>query len=345
MRFLTEKELPDQLNIFDIDKEKKASELYDQIKDKNNIEDWFAVLVPGNGKADTKAGELIRAMMRILYRNYNDGDRFFSGYGVETCGGSAQYIMENTDEELADLVRDIADRQYITDDDYTDAINNVAAGLLNYLQKHQELLAEENDDDSREWELDEIYIPKYDIDIRIPERIQDYIANGKYSEDELEGEVYYWEVAGLGAIGYVADRIYVDGDVLWFEGVPEAVYNELEHDGYRWLKDLEVTLADELGEIEDEEYNESVVSTLDPKKVAAYNKGLELAKKEDKPVIYGYSLMKTGEFTEVEPFIYDEESDEFKDKYKEWPEYEPNIIYVAYPDHDFIKKDWNIDII
>ena len=45
----------------------------------------FEELVPASGKADTVAGEIIRAVSRIIYRNYNDGDHVGVGYGNETC--------------------------------------------------------------------------------------------------------------------------------------------------------------------------------------------------------------------------------------------------------------------
>lgn len=41
----------------------------------------FAELVPASGKADTVAGEIVRAVSRIGYRNYNDGDHIGVGYG------------------------------------------------------------------------------------------------------------------------------------------------------------------------------------------------------------------------------------------------------------------------
>lgn len=43
----------------------------------------FSELVPASGKADTVAGEIVRAVSRIGYRNYNDGDHIGVGYGKE----------------------------------------------------------------------------------------------------------------------------------------------------------------------------------------------------------------------------------------------------------------------
>ena len=41
--------------------------------------------VPMSGKADTVGGEIVRAISRIGYRWWNDGDHIGVGYGNETC--------------------------------------------------------------------------------------------------------------------------------------------------------------------------------------------------------------------------------------------------------------------
>lgn len=54
-------------------------------KNEERINKLFEKLVPASGKAESLAGELIRAMSRIAYRFYNDGDQVGMGYGKETC--------------------------------------------------------------------------------------------------------------------------------------------------------------------------------------------------------------------------------------------------------------------
>ena len=69
------------------------------------VEDWpdnkefealFDQYVPDEGHADTVGGELIRAVNKIVYRYYNDGDRVGVGYGNETCNPAARFIETNT---------------------------------------------------------------------------------------------------------------------------------------------------------------------------------------------------------------------------------------------------------
>ena len=48
--------------------------------------------VPMSGTAETIGGEILRAMSRIIYRFYNDGDMVGVGYGNETCNSSDRYL-------------------------------------------------------------------------------------------------------------------------------------------------------------------------------------------------------------------------------------------------------------
>lgn len=67
----------------------------------------FEELVPTSGKADTVAGELVRAVERIAYRNWNDGDHIGVGYGKETCNPAARYIMACGSETMCKLVENM----------------------------------------------------------------------------------------------------------------------------------------------------------------------------------------------------------------------------------------------
>jgi hypothetical protein len=57
--------------------------------------------VPSQGPAKTMYGEVIRAINRLCYRFWNDGDRFFEGYGIETCGDAALWLMDNAPATIA----------------------------------------------------------------------------------------------------------------------------------------------------------------------------------------------------------------------------------------------------
>ena len=55
----------------------------------------FDKLVPSSGDSETVEGELIRAINRIIYRWFNDGDYFYQGYGIETAGGAHSFLINS----------------------------------------------------------------------------------------------------------------------------------------------------------------------------------------------------------------------------------------------------------
>ena len=76
-------------------------------KNENRINKLFKELVPETGKADSLAGELVRAMSRIAYRFYNDGDMVNIAYGKETCNPAGRFLGAKGSEEAYEKVLDI----------------------------------------------------------------------------------------------------------------------------------------------------------------------------------------------------------------------------------------------
>lgn len=68
------------------------------------LDKLFEELVPASGPADTMAGELVRATVRIAYRYYNDGDMIGKGYGKETCNPAARFLMEKFPDLYVDTI-------------------------------------------------------------------------------------------------------------------------------------------------------------------------------------------------------------------------------------------------
>lgn len=67
----------------------------------------FDKLVPERGKCESRAGELLRAVSRIRFRNWNDGDHIGVGYGNETCNASARYLQKYGSDKIQSLVTDM----------------------------------------------------------------------------------------------------------------------------------------------------------------------------------------------------------------------------------------------
>lgn len=68
------------------------------------IVELFENLVPSQGKADSVAGELVRAANRIGYRYMNDGDMVGVDYGNETCNAPARYIKKHSSAEIGKMI-------------------------------------------------------------------------------------------------------------------------------------------------------------------------------------------------------------------------------------------------
>jgi len=64
------------------------------VSDKNEArnEKLFDTLVSCMGNCETIEGEVLRAINRLVYRYYNDGDYWWEGYGCETAGPAAAFL-------------------------------------------------------------------------------------------------------------------------------------------------------------------------------------------------------------------------------------------------------------
>lgn len=220
-----------------------------------SFEDWedqidclHSDVVPTEGKAESLGGELVRAIVRIIYRDRNDGDKFFQGYGLETCGSSAMFLYNNGFDTQIDHIIENAGRYENDDDAYSDAINKLGQLVLDRIQNEPELLTTLNDVDSRD--VDYTYIeeqqPTYDFEFYgsddIVELVDAEILNSwklkEYVEQQLEWNsacrgceverpwTHYdhsVQVTGLTRDGldYVEQELFNDPDSFWQDLVDE----------------------------------------------------------------------------------------------------------------------------
>lgn len=111
----------------------------------NTLENLFDELVPSQGKADTVAGEIIRAFARIKYRCFNDGDHIGIGYGNETCNAAARYLDHHC-EGAGDIIFDHMWGVY-SDDAYDKGLEILESHIAGYIKNHHELKEKKNDVD------------------------------------------------------------------------------------------------------------------------------------------------------------------------------------------------------
>ncbi|MBR3279220.1 MAG: hypothetical protein IKG01_10050 [Lachnospiraceae bacterium] len=97
----------------------------------------FEALVPLEGKAESLAGEIVRAMSRIGYRFYNDGDQLGIGYGKETCNPAGRFLAAKTNEAIASMV--LALWGVYRRDSYETLLDKLAEMVADYIDDHPEL--------------------------------------------------------------------------------------------------------------------------------------------------------------------------------------------------------------
>lgn len=185
--------------------EKAFAEVDPVQKPEDQLEFIFNALVPSSGKCDNLGAELVRAMMRVLYRDWNDGDVFYDGYGLETCVSDAAFVMDKTsntyeDEDDDDYDDDANSEIYrtmigiaadaLSGREYTAALNEVTGMLINYLRNHPELFGKDTEDcrSYKSYTIEEIKdaVPTYEYECDLSGDLERYIDNDCISWDDIE---------------------------------------------------------------------------------------------------------------------------------------------------------------
>lgn len=124
-----------------------------------NINEMFDLYVPASGKAETVGGEIVRAVERICYRNYNDGDCIGVGYGKHTCNAPARYLIDNASVEINRMIIDMWGTCY-----GTNTVDKLEQAVEDYLNNNPQLFEEKNNEDLWDYEDEEEDNVDYDED-------------------------------------------------------------------------------------------------------------------------------------------------------------------------------------
>ena len=109
------------------------------------MSELFRKYVPMSGNCDTVGGEIVRAMSRIGYRYYNDGDMAHIGYGRKTVNPACRYLANRHNLKLRIWDDWVSEAEY----DYTMYVD--FKDILAHLDEHPELFEEKNDEDYLDW--------------------------------------------------------------------------------------------------------------------------------------------------------------------------------------------------
>ena len=113
-------------------------------KNENRINELFKELVPETGKADSLAGELVRAMSRIAYRFYNDGDMVNIAYGKETCNPAARFLIAKGNAEVSSLTAGLW--EIFSEDAYEKVMDILCGSVADYVEQNPDLRTQPTED-------------------------------------------------------------------------------------------------------------------------------------------------------------------------------------------------------
>lgn len=218
----------------------------------DQLQVYFDALVPRSGKAKTVAGELVRAMMRILYRDFNDGDVWYSGYGRETCGSSVMYLVDmipGLDNDFEEMIN-----MELQDSSYSEALEDTTADLIIYLNEHPELFTKANTKDSRDdYDYEELNkwftLPTYEFDVDASYEESYYDVSDDEIDDFINSLVEY--DLGSGSVNRWASDAWV------IEELDKEDYDMLNDMWEKWFRNfLSEHEREEEYEDDEEEYEE-----------------------------------------------------------------------------------------
>lgn len=242
-------------------KAQKTSNIVNQINASDNpISTAFELLVPASGNAPTVAGEIIRAINRIIYRDLNDGDVFYEGYGIDTCGDAVAFLCN----KIPDLHRDFdaIARRTETGDLYTRDLQSIGDQIIDYLLNNQELFTQENTEDMYDMDGEAFieeqgWVTEYEVDCYLPDNLSDHIAVGHISSEDVKDEIESWDWH------YTSDgEVNIGDNYIHISGLKKYDYEELEAHLYEWLEQWGEDLDIEYGNPHDE-YEETETEAED----------------------------------------------------------------------------------
>ena len=207
------------------------------------VEKLFDILVPPTGNAESTAGELTRAISKLIYRYYNDGDVFYKGYGIETCGNAIAFIVEklesldSTAGNMQQIIERVAENEY-KDEKYETFLLDIADSILYLIAENPELITDntnENMYDTNAYWIEELE-PRYEEVFDIPYRIEDHINAGNIEIDEIAN----WEEFRDITIEDQRDQVYLSN-------MTEEQLEDITDNWNRWMNQWANDLDEEFG--------------------------------------------------------------------------------------------------
>lgn len=220
------------------------------------MSDAFEEFVPAEGQTDNLAAELIRAIERLRYRSYNDGDKFYSGYGLESCAPSAAFIKENSNDRIDGMIEEISyhDASW-PDDQYDLALNDLAREIVEYIYDNPDLFGQATKD-SRDYDsylIEEWKEASHNLEFE-PDVSSEYLERLMDKGDVDWDDVYSFLEDLTRAYGGYVNQWARDGFTI--TDLDEQEYAEWEDYYYNEFESWVDSLVEEYGLDEEEDEDE-----------------------------------------------------------------------------------------
>lgn len=229
------------------------------------IEALFDEFVPAQGQCENLGAEIIRAMNRVGYRNYNDGDYFFTGYGLETCGSDMAFIYDNCDEDVQRAIDHVEELNQMMlgenrmSSEYDKRLFEAFVEIISYLESNPKVFGMPTED-SRSYESDildkweeDSKGHSYDVDTY---EASDYVDKGWITWDDVREQIDGWVEYDIrqGTVEQWGRSEFsiVDLDMEHVEQCEEDISRWME----QWLQEVADEHEGEEDEYDDEEYDD-----------------------------------------------------------------------------------------
>ena len=146
-----------------------------ELEDRN--EPLYNKLVAGMGKSETVEGEMLRAINRIAYRYYNDGDEYMTGYGTETAGPAHSFLVNANHPLKSAMIKIFGDGT-----NYEQTIKDALDTILDYIESRQGKYTHNNVGDMFDYE------PEFEDDEFEEEDYDDYDDDDYFQESINEAK-------------------------------------------------------------------------------------------------------------------------------------------------------------
>jgi hypothetical protein len=146
-----------------------------ELEDRN--EPLYNKLVAGMGKSETVEGEMLRAINRIAYRYYNDGDEYMTGYGTETAGPAHSFLVNANHPLKSAMIKIFGDGT-----NYEQTIKDALDTILDYIESRQGKYTPNNVGDMFDYE------PEFEDDEFEEEDYDDYDDDDYFQESINEAK-------------------------------------------------------------------------------------------------------------------------------------------------------------